>query len=118
METKTPQGVEPLLSEIVRFLKDAATAFSAGQASAEEISSTLIDLTTALEGNKPSADIAAAIRGLRVQVTVSPTPITVMPAPVQFVERERCAWEVTHDVARNGQIVKSRISPVPLLTKN
>lgn len=120
---KKMQGFETLLNETSAALAEMVEAIKAGQSSGDEIAATLADMVVAIEKKSalPIGEIVAAIKAMRITapavthaVTVSPTPIQVLPAPVHIHERPAFNIKSIPTYDRHGAITEILHVRVPV----
>ena len=118
--TDKAQAFETLLNELSAALADVVDTMKAGQDSGNEIAAALADIVGLLESRKPDTaipDLIEAVKAIRitapdVNVTVSPTPVTVTPV-VQILERVKPgAYEMTFTYDRHDRLETARLVPL------
>lgn len=126
------QAFEALMTELSAALADIAETLQNGQASSEEISTTLVDLLSLMTERKDDSHsmdgVTAAIQALRITVAparvtvknnieVCPTPIQNIvntPAPlVQLIERPPVDYDVKWTYDGMGRIESTRLIAQP-----
>ena len=118
--TDKAQAFETLLNELSAALADVVDTMKTGQDSSNEIAAALADIVGLLESRKPDTaipDLIEAVKAIRitapdVNVTVSPTPVTVTPV-VQILERVKPgAYEMTFTYDRHDRLETARLVPL------
>ena len=118
--TDKAQAFETLLNELSAALADVVDTMKTGQDSGNEIAAALADIVGLLESRKPDTaipDLIEAVKAIRitapdVNVTVSPTPVTVTPV-VQILERVKPgAYEMTFTYDRHDRLETARLVPL------
>lgn len=118
--TDKAQAFEALLDELSTALADVVDTMKAGQDSGNEMAAALADIVQLLESRKGGSDIASLIEAVKamrisapdVNVTVSPTPVTVTPV-VQILERVTPgAYEMTFTYDRHDRLETARLVPL------
>jgi hypothetical protein len=118
--TDKAQAFETLLNELSAALADVVDTMKTGQDQGNEIAAALADIVGLLESRKPDTaipDLIEAVKAIRitapdVNVTVSPTPVTVTPV-VQILERVKPgAYEMTFTYDRHDRLETARLVPL------
>jgi hypothetical protein len=107
-----------LLDEIGEALAAMVKAMESGASDSAQTAKALDQMLTVLKARKPETSISAmvsavkAIRSPDVNVTVSPTPVTVTPV-VQILERVKPgAYEMTFTYDRHDRLETARLVPM------
>lgn len=112
------RDVGELLDEISEALAAMVKAMESGASDSAQTAKALDQMLTVLKARKPETSISAmvsavkAIRSPDVNVTVSPTPVTVTPV-VQILERVKPgAYEMTFTYDRHDRLETARLVPL------
>lgn len=117
------RDVGELLDEISEALAAMVKAMESGASDSAQTAKALDQMLTVLKARKPETSISAmvsavkAIRSPDVNVTVSPTPVTVTPV-VQILERVKPgAYEMTFTYDRHDRLETARLVPLSEIPK-
>lgn len=112
------RDVGELLDEIGEALAAMVKAMESGASDSAQTAKALDQMLVVLKARKPETSISAmvsavkAIRSPDVNVTVSPTPVTVTPV-VQILERVKPgAYEMTFTYDRHDRLETARLVPM------
>lgn len=112
------RDVGELLDEIGEALAAMVKAMESGASDSAQTAKALDQMLVVLKARKPETSISAmvsavkAIRSPDVNVTVSPTPVTVTPV-VQILERVKPgAYEMTFTYDRHDRLETARLVPL------
>lgn len=110
---------KPLIDELSAGISDLTEAAKDGNTTLSEIASALADMNEALGKLKRGESleaVAKAIKDVKINVNVSPTPLTITPV-VQIMEKPAGRIVIDHSYDSTGRVVRSIVYPEALSKK-